>query len=257
MQAQDWKNAIGRIRNGYFHVRRAKFYTGDNYHKLAEARALALFFKHYEVDCVFDVGANAGQYAQCLRANVGYRGHIISVEPVPDAFRLLEEKAKRDSKWHAVKIALSSEEGVQDFHVMRGNQFSSFLNPKADEYDGLASVNAVAQTIPVRTSTFNSFYAEWKNKLGFRRPYLKLDTQGYDHVILRSGETAARECTGVQAEIAFKRLYEGALNFGETFSLMQDMGFALSTIFPNNAGHFPDCIEQDVIFHNCAIKPMK
>ena len=40
---------------------------------------LQRFFEHYKIDCVFDVGANEGQYATMLRERVGYHGHIISI----------------------------------------------------------------------------------------------------------------------------------------------------------------------------------
>lgn len=42
-----------------------------------------------EIDCVFDVGANCGQYGQNLR-EIGYRGTILSFEPGLLAFRDLE-----------------------------------------------------------------------------------------------------------------------------------------------------------------------
>src|SRR3954470_10246795 len=47
---------------------------------------------HHQISVVFDVGANLGQSAAELRA-VGYRGRIISCEPLGDAFRTLSHRA--------------------------------------------------------------------------------------------------------------------------------------------------------------------
>ena len=50
------------------------------------------------IDCVFDVGANAGQYGLFLRA-LGYKGYIISFEPVSAVFKLLKKNSENDDKW--------------------------------------------------------------------------------------------------------------------------------------------------------------
>ena len=41
------------------------------------------------IDCIFDVGANSGQYGVFLRA-LGYKGHIISFEPIGSVFNMLK-----------------------------------------------------------------------------------------------------------------------------------------------------------------------
>ena len=43
-----------------------------------EVLRLRQVFGVFSIDCVFDVGANMGQYALMLRKKVGYRGLIIS-----------------------------------------------------------------------------------------------------------------------------------------------------------------------------------
>src|SRR6185503_14223092 len=52
---------------------------------LPEQTHLRRLLAHLDVDCVFDVGANTGQYAEMLRRRAGFRGRIVSFEPIPEA----------------------------------------------------------------------------------------------------------------------------------------------------------------------------
>ena len=80
---------------------------------MPERLHLTRLFKHYAVDCVFDVGANDGQYARFLRRSVGYRGPIISYEPIPELARRMAERAtaEGDKHWHVEALALDREAG--------------------------------------------------------------------------------------------------------------------------------------------------
>src|SRR6266496_6469145 len=70
------------------------------------------FFKHFKVDCVFDVGANAGQYANMLRTEVGYKGDIVSFEPIPELAQRLRAKAATGRwPWFVEELALDEREG--------------------------------------------------------------------------------------------------------------------------------------------------
>ena len=57
--------------------------------KLMELETLSRFLSDFRVDCVFDIGANTGQYGARLR-QTGYRGLIVSFEPNPSAFAKLQ-----------------------------------------------------------------------------------------------------------------------------------------------------------------------
>ena len=65
-----------------------------------EVEQLYKIFKRFDVDCVFDVGANEGQYVLMLRDEVGFRGPIVSFEPIPELVEKLRNKCLSDTNWH-------------------------------------------------------------------------------------------------------------------------------------------------------------
>src|SRR5215471_980607 len=64
----------------------------------------------FHINCVLDVGANAGQFGHSLR-ELDYDGWIISFEPVSGPRVRLEQAAKADPKWRVCPYALGSIEG--------------------------------------------------------------------------------------------------------------------------------------------------
>jgi len=152
-------------------------------------------------------------FAQGLRKNAGYTGQIISLEPLPGIYDELVSGSSGDAKWHCRNLALSDHSGSIKFHVMRGDQFSSFLEPSSEEFSSLQEKNSVTDTIDVQTLTLDDFYREIKTRYNFNNCFLKLDTQGYDHIIIVSGNKVLYDIVGIQSEIALSRLYKGALNF--------------------------------------------
>ncbi len=214
---------------------------------LWERRHLARLLGHYDVDCVFDVGANYGQYARMLRTKVGFKGLIVSFEPLPDAAAELRRLSARDPRWVVEEKALSSENGTRTFHVMADSQFSSLNAPRHDEVALFQGLNRNVRDIRVATETLDSAYARLSAAHRFRRPFLKLDTQGHDVEILSGSASAVRQFVGLQSELAVKKLYANAVDFREALALYESLGFQLSAFVPNNVGHFPLLIEMDCI----------
>jgi FkbM family methyltransferase len=218
-----------------------------------EEEHLKRFFDHFRIDCVFDVGANAGQYAEMLRTRTGYSGPIISFEPIPELAAILRAKAAATPNWFIEEVALDSSVRPASFNVMKGDQFSSLREPFHGDVDLFKDANSVARKIAITTSTLDRYYQKYKEKLDFRRPYLKLDTQGNDVAVVSGAGDIVREFAGMQSELAVRRLYDGAHDFKTALEFYHSKGFELSAFVPNDAGHFPTLLEIDCIMYRAAL----
>jgi FkbM family methyltransferase len=216
-------------------------------YKYWEREHLSRLLRHYDVDCVFDIGANNGQYAKMLRKDIGYTGLIISFEPNPAAADVARRLARGDSQWVVEELAVSVADGEQIFNVMKDSQFSSLSTPRNDETDLLAQWNSVEQSFQVKTETLTTAYERLHRQYQFRRPFLKMDTQGYDVEIIEHAGPALANFIGLQSEIAVKKLYQSSVDFREAILTYENHGFDLSAFVPNNGGHFPWLLETDCI----------
>ncbi len=216
-------------------------------HLLPEQTQLQRLLAHFDVDCVFDVGANTGQYATMLRRKTGFKGRIISFEPIPEAAEEIRRKARHDQLWTVEELALADTSESRLFHVMAGSEFSSLSAPRNDEVGRFAEMNRPVRSIMVQAETLASAFPRLQAKFGFKRPFLKMDTQGFDLAVLRGAGGVLSNFVGFQSELSIRRIYEEAADFREAITFYQSLGFDLSAFVPNNAGHFPALIEIDCI----------
>jgi len=181
-------------------------------------------FAVHQIDCVLDVGAQHGVYGRWLRGN-GYRGRIVSFEPVSDSYARLAEGC--DSDWTAVHCALGSENAQATINVARLSQLSSFR--QAGDGAGVVgtAIDTVAtETVPVRR--LDSGWEEWVPPGA--RVYLKIDTQGWDLEVLAG--LGDRQVTAVQTEVAVQPIYDGAPAMSDSLEALDRLGFVPSGMFP-------------------------
>jgi FkbM family methyltransferase len=214
---------------------------------LPERMHLRRLLVHLDVDCVFDVGANVGQYATQLRRNVGYKGRIISFEPIPEAAAEVRDKAAHDPLWTIEEMALADVSEMRPFHVMAAQEFSSLSAPRSDDVSLFDALNQTARTIMVRVETLAMEFKRLQALYGFKRPFLKMDTQGFDLSVLKGADGVLSQFVGFQSELSIRRIYEHAVDFREALTAYEALGFDLSALVPNNGGHFPALIEIDCI----------
>jgi FkbM family methyltransferase len=166
----------------------------------------------YGVNLVLDVGANTGQFSEKLREN-GYRGKIISFEPLPDAFGLINAKAMNDRwEWEVHNFALGSREERATIHVA-GNSYSSSILPMLPSHEQSAPGSSYVCDVEIDVKTLDSvFLPEWRAS---RDVFLKIDTQGFEKQVLDGAAESLPFIDTIQIEMSMIPLYDGAILFEE------------------------------------------
>ena len=141
------------------------------------------FLESRDIDVVFDVGANEGFFGEFLRQE-GYRGLIVSFEPLDQVFGALERRASGDSGWEVHRVGLGDTPGAAVINVSEASVFSSLL-PHRDAALSFDARSAPERTEKITLDTLDSFAGRFAG----RRCFLKIDTQGYEHQVL-CGATA-------------------------------------------------------------------
>jgi FkbM family methyltransferase len=207
-------------------IRRSLRRFGLDIHRVGPGRSpdLADFLAARQVDVVLDVGANLGQFGLELRDR-GYRGQIVSFEPIASVFRELKAVAERDGNWHAHHLALGAAAGRALLNVSYTSLFSSFLEqaPAAQRFDPSA---AVARQEEVAVACLDDVFAPFRR----RNVFLKIDTQGYERLILEGARDALSQVVGVQLELPLVHLYKETWSLTDALVYMGDAGFVLAQL---------------------------
>src|SRR5690349_13791158 len=137
--------------------------------EMSLAQHLGELITDLRIDCVLDIGANTGQYGEFLRTEVGYRGLILSFEPVLQTFSQLQAIAQQDPNWKTFRIALGRQNEKRAINVMRNSQLNSFLQPATGVQGTLGAANVIEDTEIVEVRRLADLLPSLKEKFGFAR----------------------------------------------------------------------------------------
>lgn len=215
------------------HLQRAIRTAGWDLHRAEIDRSIDTFlpriFSQLGVNCVLDVGARNGEFGSSLR-RMGYRGRIVSFEPIRQNCAVLTNTIGQDRKWHALPLALGRTEDRQEINVMSSSNFSSFLSPS--DYGSDFEGNDVALREKVEIRDLDSLMP--RLIAGICRPcvYLKLDTQGWDLEVIAGATNSLQHVVACQSEMSLQPLYDGMPSYAEALDRFHSLGFVPSAMFP-------------------------
>jgi FkbM family methyltransferase len=184
------------------------------------------------VNLIFDVGANIGQFGESLRG-LGYRGEIVSFEPLNAPWKRLAEVSKNDSLWTvADRVAIGSTDGEIEINVSR-NLVSSSVLPMLDSHTKVApdSEYVGKERVPLRRlDSVGPGYIRKDSIL-----LIKVDTQGFESEVLKGASQLIDRTIGFHLELSLVSLYKDQLLYDEIIETLKTMGFELWAIVPGIA----------------------
>jgi len=194
-------------------------------------RRLSIVLQKLGINCVLDVGANRGQYGLTLRG-LGYSGHIVSFEPVREAWETLQTVASRDHQWTTHHLALGAANSRAPMHVAAGSDFSSFLVPTAYSLERFPASAPVERVETVEVCRLDNLLASVTSHIERPRFFLKMDTQGYDLQVFAGARGVVDRLLGLQSELAVVPLYENIPTMLAELRAYQAAGFEVSELVP-------------------------
>jgi FkbM family methyltransferase len=190
---------------------------------------VAWLLRELEINCVLDVGANVGQYAQLLRSE-GYAGRIVSFEPVAALAEQLRQTAEADPDWTVVQCALGEVDEETEINVRPGSMSS--LLPSSDFGKGWSDRLREAESETISVRRLEGLFADAVEGIDEPRVYLKLDTQGYDlQAFAGAGETL-KQIAGLQSEVSCVPIYDHMPRLPEQIAAYEAEGFEITGMFP-------------------------
>ena len=206
--------------------------------------------QYEKINCVLDVGANRGQFAKRLRG-LGYRGWIVSFEPVPAAYEELCRRFRDDGRWRGFAVALGDRDEVRKFHVAHGDaQASSFLEFNTVGEKRWGHDHTVRETISLRVRRLDGIWDECVAQIESPRVFLKMDCQGFDLNVVEGATAKLHHVLAIQSELALEHFYERMTHFTSAVETYEKLGFDAIGFFPS-ARRKPDylrLVEMDCLF---------
>ena len=202
-------------------------YVSGDFGTRPDERRLKLL-EHHGINLVFDVGANIGQYASNLRHS-GFQGRIVSFEPTSSAFRTLQQLASPDPAWEVVHGALGDFDGSAEINVGANSQVSSLLAMLPTLAKAAPDTQYVAKesiTVQKLSSIFDQYVR------GSDKPFVKIDTQGFEKKILEGAAAVMERIGGLQLETSVFAFYEGEILMEDMIAFVKTLGFTLMAIEP-------------------------
>jgi FkbM family methyltransferase len=113
---------------------------------------LTRLLRETRTSVVLDVGANHGGFVDYVRGQ-GYEGRVLSFEPLPEPFATLTRRIEGDSRWEAIRVAISDAPGTATMRRSGKADVTSSLLATTDAMVGFLPAATPGEEVEVAVST--------------------------------------------------------------------------------------------------------
>jgi FkbM family methyltransferase len=197
----------------------------------SKERLLQDFLMQSRINCVLDVGGFVGQYVLDLR-KLGYKGRVISFEPVSDSFEKMSAKLRTDPAWSGQLYGLSDRSRDALMYTYEAGDFNSLLLLKEDAETAYSLDHTKRAKTKIKLRRLDEVLPEFLKDIGAPRVFLKMDTQGHDMNVLRGAAGVQKWIVGIQSEVPVVALYEGMPSITHILDFYRGRGFVPIGLYP-------------------------
>lgn len=201
----------------------------DFIEEIITSKNLVKLLKNFKINKVFDVGANTGQYAETLFNN-GYKGKIVSFEPLTEAYNTLLLKKNKHKEWEVAERCAIGEQDKEISINISKNLWSSSILPILSSHTKYAPESQYIDTEKVQMFKMDTICPKYIEEDDII--FLKMDVQGYEKFVLKGAENILNRIKGIQTECSLIPLYDGEMLFNESIKNIESKGFTLCDIIP-------------------------
>jgi FkbM family methyltransferase len=197
--------------------------------KMTDEEILLKQILYNNIDMIFDIGANKGQFGE-LMYKLGYKGRMVSFEPLQSAYDILLKNCLNIEGWEAAeKCAIGSEDGEIEIHLSENSISSSVLDILEVHTDAApdSRYTGTEKTKVYKLDTVFDSYTKGSGSV-----LVKIDTQGYEEHVLNGSRFSMSKIKGLHVEVSLIKLYEGQALFEDIYRQITGYGFQMHGIQP-------------------------
>ena len=187
---------------------------------LAPKFELYEWLKEKDINTIFDVGANTGQFASQFH-KLFPDAEIYSFEPITDCYIELLKSMKHFSKFHAFNFALGDENTKTEMYHNDYSPSSSLL-PMEESLKEMFPYTEKAKISEVNIRRLDDVADDLCIKDNI---LIKMDVQGFEDKVILGGDKLISRASVLILETCFQPLYIGQVLFDTIYDMLKQRGF--------------------------------